>query len=682
MSTILMSIVRLRSRHFGPGHGSGATTLGSLLPVLALALGCAPGASTPFTSSPEPSAASPAADPSPTPPPPIEAAPPHDPPSPPATHCTEWSTTLELPLAFALRDGWVGADGSAVLVGDGSTIVHHRDGRWWTEPAPSEGWTAVWGSGPDDVFAVSYFGTIAHFDGHAWSEHTKVDGVRDVWGTGPDHVIAVGEDGIHQYDGTTWSHHRLTGLRAVWGTAPDHVLVAGVRGRLLRYDGERWTEMQPPTSAMIFDLSGTGPDDVYATTEQQVLHFDGQRWSRSLEVSLDDTILATPFLGGGSTVMAIQDQDEERYGRPPRGSTDIRVHEGDRWGRVDLETAWLTGGATSAADHTYVFDNSGGIHRYDRSGLRAVVEPIPANWRSMHRIAGDRIAVTHDFQIWREHDGQWQQVPSLRKARWYDAWIDESGRVLAVGSVAGRAAVMVRDGDEWQPLWRGPRRSEAQLTAIRSSGPGEYLAVGNHGLVVHGDAAAWTIEPTRTNARLRSLWMASNGRAYAVGETVDASDRGVILERADGRWTKARQRVPPLADVWGVGDHLYASGGVVHYDFADDDMRGEAEILRLEGEAWTRAHIRPREEAQTYDHIAGNTPDDVFALRVHSYGDGGEDYSWWALDHFDGKAWTEHAKGDGSVGSLSVTPDEVIVSTGYGLHRWICRHPGTGATGE
>jgi hypothetical protein len=206
--------------------------------------------------------------------------------------------------------------------------------------------------------------------------------------------------------------------------------------------------------------------------------------------------------------------------------------------------------------------------------------------------------------------------------------------------------------------------------------------VGNHGLVVRGNATEWAIELTGTRAQLRSLWVSEIGRAYAVGETADARGRGVILQREGGAWTKLAERVDPLADVWGVDGQVYAVGGFFDYDPVSDDLSGEAVILRADGEAWARVHAQPREDGQTYERVAGNTPNDVFALRAYRYGDGGEDYSWWALDHFDGQTWTEHAKGDGSVGSLSVAPDEVIVAVGNGLHRWACRRPGTGAPGE
>ncbi len=55
----------------------------------------------------------------------------------------------------------------------------------------------VWGSGPSDVWAVGWGGTILRWDGRAWarvSSGATVD-LLGVWGSGPSDVWAVGEGG-------------------------------------------------------------------------------------------------------------------------------------------------------------------------------------------------------------------------------------------------------------------------------------------------------------------------------------------------------------------------------------------------------------------------------------------------------------------------------------------------------
>jgi hypothetical protein len=54
---------------------------------------------------------------------------------------------------------------------------------------------AVWGSGPEDVFAVGLDGTILHYDGSAWSamdtpfsSSQSPPSLYAVWGSGPNDV--------------------------------------------------------------------------------------------------------------------------------------------------------------------------------------------------------------------------------------------------------------------------------------------------------------------------------------------------------------------------------------------------------------------------------------------------------------------------------------------------------------
>jgi len=112
--------------------------------------------------------------------------------------------------------------------------------EWACDPAehtPSWSWNldlamtfdAVWGSSPDDIFAVEY--------------------LYDIWGTAPNSVYAVGRGGvILHYDGAAWSPmesgcgQSLWG--GVWGSAPDDVYAAGANGTLLHFDGSAWSPIE------------------------------------------------------------------------------------------------------------------------------------------------------------------------------------------------------------------------------------------------------------------------------------------------------------------------------------------------------------------------------------------------------------------------------------------------------
>jgi len=99
--------------------------------------------------------------------------------------------------------------------------------------------SAVWGSGPGDVWAVGDYGTIRHFTAGAsrWAvvESPTMENLRGLWGAAANDIWAVGEHGtLLHYDGKSW---RLSSgafppgkrphLYSVWGSGPSDVWAVG-----------------------------------------------------------------------------------------------------------------------------------------------------------------------------------------------------------------------------------------------------------------------------------------------------------------------------------------------------------------------------------------------------------------------------------------------------------------------
>lgn len=113
---------------------------------------------------------------------------------------TSWS--LAEPRAKGINAMWGAGARDAWAVGQG---LWRFDGTAWTEvlrPDPTVTLTAVWGSGPDDVFVVGYQGRVLHFDGAAWSamESGTTASLFGVWGSGRGRVYAVGSSLILRYE--------------------------------------------------------------------------------------------------------------------------------------------------------------------------------------------------------------------------------------------------------------------------------------------------------------------------------------------------------------------------------------------------------------------------------------------------------------------------------------------------
>lgn len=153
------------------------------------------------------------------------------------------------PCAPAIRGAWsadatsawaVGHDGQAFVL-DAASGADGGAARWLGQNSNTRNdLESVWGSGPNDVWAVGRHGTIRHTrrGDSAWTV-TPSPTTRDlhaVWGSAPGDVWAAGDGGtILHFDGKAWSLATLglpngdlpTNLFAIWGSGPDDVWIAG-----------------------------------------------------------------------------------------------------------------------------------------------------------------------------------------------------------------------------------------------------------------------------------------------------------------------------------------------------------------------------------------------------------------------------------------------------------------------
>jgi len=141
---------------------------------------------------------------------------------------------------------------------------------------------AVWGSGPNDVFAVGENGVILHYDGWTWSVMngaTLLIDLLGVWGSGPNDVYAVGESGtILHYNGTRASlvaSGTTTDLMNIWGSGPNDVYVVGRDGSILHWNGSTGV-IVPSGATQLSGVWGSSATDVYVVGSLgSILHWNG-----------------------------------------------------------------------------------------------------------------------------------------------------------------------------------------------------------------------------------------------------------------------------------------------------------------------------------------------------------------------------------------------------------------------
>jgi hypothetical protein len=164
----------------------------------------------------------------------------------------------------------------------GLLAVH--DGSWslvdlGEEPPILNG---LWGSGPDDVYAVGDFSTILHLQGGQWSEvqlpGTKPDAemLYAVHGSAADNVWVTGSHGRLIHQGTEWAvpaTYEEAFFRAIWVVDENTVYAAGSEGRVWGYHDGQWAQEDAgvPEDKKVHALWGTAAGEIFAAGEAGIL---------------------------------------------------------------------------------------------------------------------------------------------------------------------------------------------------------------------------------------------------------------------------------------------------------------------------------------------------------------------------------------------------------------------------
>ncbi|MBX3160134.1 MAG: hypothetical protein KF773_29475 [Deltaproteobacteria bacterium] len=153
------------------------------------------------------------------------------------TWCLETS-----PVAGVRLEGVYAVDaGDVFAVGAGGVILRRRADVWTQMTSNTTAdLKGVWGANSSDVWAVGVAGTLLHWDGSAWTPQTGVT-TRDLeaaWGSSATDVWIAATGAVLHFDGQSWSTQNLTGsLFAISGTGPNDVWATGENARVHHYNG-------------------------------------------------------------------------------------------------------------------------------------------------------------------------------------------------------------------------------------------------------------------------------------------------------------------------------------------------------------------------------------------------------------------------------------------------------------
>ncbi len=203
--------------------------------------------------------------------------------------------STSIPAVDAAKPGAI-TDGGCDADSEGCTRAPTCETEWCPVSTPHDvrlGLSSIWGSGPNDVWAVGAGGSVLHWDGSAWTSASvgTTQSLYAVWGSGPSDVWAVSSpNAIFHTTGfangaAEWSraadiadpavdlNSRGKLVRAVWGTSPSDVWVGGdnftLRGSTAQWGGwhgsiaDGGAAWAPASKTPINGIWGSGPDDIW-----------------------------------------------------------------------------------------------------------------------------------------------------------------------------------------------------------------------------------------------------------------------------------------------------------------------------------------------------------------------------------------------------------------------------------
>jgi len=436
----------------------------------------------------------------------------------------------------------------------------------------------------------------------------------------------VGEGGrVLRWDGQRWTRvnagtHRT--LRRVWASGPREVWIAGAQGEVRRFDGQTWTALpKPGEGRTVVALWGGGPGEVWAGTEVNGMY----RWTSSGWVR-------TPFPGTAWTL----------WGTGPN----------DLWaaGEYDADDG-------NQRDDGFVAHWSGTAW-----SVRRELPPVLGIWGA----AGAQWFVGRQGSVLLRKGGTWQPVsaPAFRvdgafSAGANDVWFVSSrnppdsvfthwdgtafttrvspfgpGGFKALGGSSGTDLWAVGDAD-YVGHWDGNTWTRVEtglknlnLTGVWASGPNDAWVVGSFqdtggGLTLHWDGKRWA---RSIGAHFQAVWGSAPDDVWAVGPRAIAHFDGKAWSFVPPPKGDAG-RFPFFLAVWGSGrDDVWAAG------FDEEDARNQ--VWRWDGRSWSRvAHPEVRPERRSGEpavlSISGTGPTNVFLSGTGNT----------AL-HWNGQAWT------------------------------------------
>ena len=501
-----------------------------------------------------------------------------------------------------------------------------------------------------------------------------------IWSADPMTTFAAGTDGViivTRDGGVTWTR-MTTGTTAnftgIWGSSATDVFAVGGQGTIVHWDGFTWRRQASPTDDALLDLTGFGPDRVYAVGVDAALAYDGTKWTM-MPGDLSAAELWSIWGPSPAEMFAV-------------GQNGVAIRwDGARWNRMTTPTAFVLFGLWgTASNDVFAVGIRGTVLHYDGTSWNPTPVPSQADFFAIAGTSRSNIMVVGNGGAVMSHNGvSWTMAPQAASVENLRAvWFDQAGTariagwsgtviergpsgwrnlvtapILLASAVGGDGAtytvgaggvVFRQRGGGGRPEFV-PVPTRRDLYGIARLASGELVIVGDGGtILITTDGVHWRDDGSPVRVLLRSIWAdrTDPNAVYVVG------DRGTVLRRTGGQWvTLPSPTTRFLRHVFGTGpDDVLAvgdSGTVIRsegrawslmttpvttrlrgvWGTAADDLMAVGELgttIRFDGRTW---YSIPSGTTKELRAVAGTGPTDLYAV-----GESGTGL------RFDGSGWT------------------------------------------
>jgi hypothetical protein len=274
-----------------------------------------------------------------------------------------WAPTTDTTASPPVVNSVWGASADVAWAASNSGLLRSQSGHWNLVPGTAGTiFFDVWGSGPNDVWAVGTTGiggpgVVRHWNGTTLADvpdSTVVQtGAGFIAGSSADNVWFVAEGALNKWDGTRWTTFSFppdpnNPITDAWTSAGDDVWVVDRGGRVRRWNGTTFPVFRNGTVA-VRGIWGAGPNDVW-TVGATASHWDGQTWTSMAlmpTTSVSDTTIYA--IGGAAT--------NDVWAVIPGG---YAFHwDGGSWREFDAAVSGIFGSVSVTPDHGVFIGGNG-----------------------------------------------------------------------------------------------------------------------------------------------------------------------------------------------------------------------------------------------------------------------------------------------------------------------------------